>query len=196
MLRIVQWNTGIVGTAAVRGIAEHPGLELVGCFAHSKQKVGRDVGELCGIAPLGVTATDDVEKLLALAPDCILYNFKESFGEYAVRYWLVDFARDDPTSSEVRTRVYVALQRAGATLSIPAQSVFMTLESRSRSERKRQEERVRRTAVLKRVKEIGVRKVMGADRRNIVTLLLWQFSKPILVANIVAWPLGFWAMTQ
>lgn len=85
-------------------------------------------------------------------PDCILYNFKESFGEYAVRYWLVDFARDDPTSSEVRTRIYVALQRAGINLSIPAQSVFMTMESRLRSERKRQEERVRRAAVLKRVK--------------------------------------------
>ena len=73
MLRIVQWNTGIVGTAAVRGIAEHPELELVGCHAHSKEKVGRDVGELCGIGALGVTASDDVEKLLALRPDCLLY---------------------------------------------------------------------------------------------------------------------------
>jgi hypothetical protein len=51
----------------------HPGLELVGCYAHAKAKVGRDVGELCGIASLGVTATDDVEKLLALRPDCLLY---------------------------------------------------------------------------------------------------------------------------
>ncbi len=50
--------------------------------------------------------------------------------------------------------------------------------------------------MVKRVKEIGVRKVMGADTSAIVGLLLWQFSKPILAANVVAWPFGFWAITQ
>jgi putative ABC transport system permease protein len=50
--------------------------------------------------------------------------------------------------------------------------------------------------VVKSVKEIGVRKVMGADRLSIVALLLWQFSKPIVIANLVAWPLGFWGITQ
>ncbi|HEY0961856.1 MAG TPA: FtsX-like permease family protein [Pseudomonadales bacterium] len=50
--------------------------------------------------------------------------------------------------------------------------------------------------VVKRVKEIGVRKVMGAERSSIVTLFLWQFSKPIVVANLVAWPFGFWAIKQ
>ena len=51
-----------------------PGLELVGCYAWSPDKVGRDVGELCGIDPSGVTATDDVDALLALQPDCVIYN--------------------------------------------------------------------------------------------------------------------------
>lgn len=50
--------------------------------------------------------------------------------------------------------------------------------------------------VVKRVKEIGVRKVMGAERTSIVTLFLIQFSKPIVVANLVAWPFGFWAIKQ
>ena len=86
------------------------------------------------------------------APDCILQDFKDSYGTYAVRYWLSDFARNDPTSSEVRTRVFVALQRAGIGLSIPAQSVFMTLEGRSRTERKQREEVGRRVSVLKRVR--------------------------------------------
>ena len=49
-------------------------LELVGCYAWSPDKVGRDVGELCGIEPLGVRATDDVDALLALKPDCVVYN--------------------------------------------------------------------------------------------------------------------------
>jgi putative ABC transport system permease protein len=52
------------------------------------------------------------------------------------------------------------------------------------------------TTVVKRIKEIGVRKIMGADNASIVWLLLWQFSKPIIVANVVAWPLGLWAINQ
>ncbi|MGV0849019.1 NAD(P)H-dependent amine dehydrogenase family protein [Mycolicibacterium phlei] len=72
--RIVQWTTGNVGKRSVRAIALNPELELVGCYAWSKDKVGRDVGELCGIEPLGITATDDVEALLALRPDCVVYN--------------------------------------------------------------------------------------------------------------------------
>jgi hypothetical protein len=73
-LRIVQWTTGNIGKQTVAAIARHPGLELVGCYAWSPDKVGRDVGELCGLAPLGVRATDDVDALLALAPDCVVYN--------------------------------------------------------------------------------------------------------------------------
>jgi hypothetical protein len=73
-LRIAQWTTGNVGKQSAIAIARNPGLELIGCYAWSPEKVGRDVGELCGIAPLGVTATDDVDALLALRPDCVVYN--------------------------------------------------------------------------------------------------------------------------
>jgi putative ABC transport system permease protein len=48
--------------------------------------------------------------------------------------------------------------------------------------------------VDRRTKEIGVRKVMGAQVREIVALLLWQFSRPVLFANAMAWPLAAWAM--
>jgi hypothetical protein len=72
--RVVQWTTGNVGKSSVAAIARNPTLELVGCYAWSPTKVGRDVGELAGIGPLGVTATDDVDALLALEPDVVVYN--------------------------------------------------------------------------------------------------------------------------
>jgi hypothetical protein len=124
MLRIVQWNTGIVGTAAVRGIAEHPQLELVGCYAHSKPKVGRDVGELCGIPALGVTATDDVEKLLALRPDCLLYmplfpdvDLMVRFLEAGVNVVSTSYFITGRALGEAATaRLEAAARRGGATL--------------------------------------------------------------------------------
>jgi hypothetical protein len=63
-----------VGKESVRAIAANPGLELVGCFAWSANKVGVDVGELVGIDPLGVAATNDVDALLGLEPECVVYN--------------------------------------------------------------------------------------------------------------------------
>src|ERR671912_1033035 len=73
-IRVVQWTTGNVGQRSVRAVLAHPDLELVGCYAWSAEKVGKDVGELCGIDPVGVAATDDVDALLVLAPDCVVYN--------------------------------------------------------------------------------------------------------------------------
>jgi hypothetical protein len=73
-LRVVQWTTGNVGKRSVRAVVAHPDLELVGCYAWSADKVGRDAGELCGIRPVGVTATHDIDALLALRPDCVVYN--------------------------------------------------------------------------------------------------------------------------
>jgi 2,4-diaminopentanoate dehydrogenase len=72
-LRVIQWATGGVGRAAIAGIVAHPELELVGCWVHSADKEGRDVGQLCGGAPLGVTATTDIDQLLALEADCVVY---------------------------------------------------------------------------------------------------------------------------
>lgn len=66
--RVVKWTTGNVGKSSVKAIAANPTLELVGCYAWSAEKAGRDVGELCGIEPLNVTASTDIDALLALKP--------------------------------------------------------------------------------------------------------------------------------
>ena len=73
-IRVVQWTTGNVGRRSVRAVVAHPDLELVGCYAWSPDKAGVDVGELCGIDPIGVAATDDVDALLGLHPDVVVYN--------------------------------------------------------------------------------------------------------------------------
>jgi hypothetical protein len=73
-LRVIQWATGGVGRAAIGAIAEHPELELVGCWVHDPAKVGRDAGEIAGAGRLGVTATHDREHLLALEADCVVYS--------------------------------------------------------------------------------------------------------------------------
>nr|WP_232541601.1 dihydrodipicolinate reductase [Nocardia bovistercoris] len=73
-MRIVQWTTGNVGRAALKSIIERADLELVGVYAHGPDKVGRDAGELAGLdRQVGVTATDDIDAILALRPDCVSY---------------------------------------------------------------------------------------------------------------------------
>jgi hypothetical protein len=69
----VQWATGGVGVAAIKGVLEHPDLELAGCWVHSPDKAGRDVGDLVGVDPIGVVATNSVEEILALEADAVIY---------------------------------------------------------------------------------------------------------------------------
>lgn len=73
MIRTVVWSTGGVGTIAIDAVSRRPDLELVGVWVHSPEKVGRDAGELAGVARLGVAATGDADALIALAPDCVVY---------------------------------------------------------------------------------------------------------------------------
>lgn len=71
--KVIQWATGGVGRAAIEGILEHPELELVGCWVHSDDKHGKDVGDILGTGPIGVTATTDVDALVATEADCVMY---------------------------------------------------------------------------------------------------------------------------
>jgi hypothetical protein len=73
MLRVVQWATGTVGRHAVAAIHEHPDLELVGALVYRDEKAGRDVGEICGLDPIGVRATKDPDEIVALGADCVVY---------------------------------------------------------------------------------------------------------------------------
>jgi hypothetical protein len=121
--RIVQWTTGNIGTKWVHAIVENSQLELVGCYAWSSGKVGRDVGELCGIEPFGVLATDDVDALLALKPDCVVYNQMFADVEHLVR--ILEAGVNVVTTSEFitghrlgdgRRRIAQACELGGSTI--------------------------------------------------------------------------------
>ena len=75
MKNVIQFSTGNVGRHALRLIIERPDLRLVGMHAHAADKVGRDAAELCGLdQPTGILATDDIDALVALGADCVVYT--------------------------------------------------------------------------------------------------------------------------
>ena len=95
------------------------------------------------------------EPIPRVAPEppinCITWEYHESYMSYAVRYWLTELAVDDPTSSEVRVRIYFALKRAGIPLSIPAHSLFVTSETPERKEVHAERELAHRLQTLRKV---------------------------------------------
>lgn len=83
------------------------------------------------------------------APNCITMDFDESSTKYAVRYWLTDLAVDDPTDSEIRTRIFFALARAKMSPAIPAQTIFVTEHDEERAQAKREADYARRVKALR-----------------------------------------------
>ncbi len=78
--RVIQWATGTVGSAALKYFIENPVTELVGLYVTNPDKVGKDAGDLVGLAKTGVMATDDVEVLLAIDADCVLFSPAQAPG--------------------------------------------------------------------------------------------------------------------
>lgn len=81
-------------------------------------------------------------------PNVVLMDMTDTFGKYAVRYWLTEIAVDDPTDSSVRACVYFALQRADMTLAMPAHALFVTEETVDRKAIKTEKQLQRRRQLL------------------------------------------------
>ncbi|MDP9141931.1 MAG: hypothetical protein M3O62_14200 [Pseudomonadota bacterium] len=71
--RVIQWATGVVGKTALRHFIENPVFELVGVLVTKPEKVDLDAGDIVGLPKTGVLATNDVEKIIALEADCVLF---------------------------------------------------------------------------------------------------------------------------
>ncbi len=73
MVKVGVWGPGSMGVIALRGVIDHPELQLVDVVVHSDAKAGRDAGELCGIGPVGVVAAQDPAAMLAGDADVVVY---------------------------------------------------------------------------------------------------------------------------
>ncbi len=71
--RVVHVGTGLTGKEALRAVLGDPALELVGVKVSTPEKAGVDAGRLCGEPQVGISATDDLDAVLALRPDCVTY---------------------------------------------------------------------------------------------------------------------------
>jgi small-conductance mechanosensitive channel/CRP-like cAMP-binding protein len=113
-------------------------------FRYPPSEVIRIVAEAFKNARLQRVANDP-------KPECLIVDLMESYGRYAVRYWLSDLSKTDQTDSDIRVRIYFALRRANIPLSMPAHAVFLTEDSSARKEQKERAEGDRRLEALSRV---------------------------------------------
>jgi 2,4-diaminopentanoate dehydrogenase len=123
--RVVQWATGRIGESSLRELIRSPEMELVGVYVHSASKEGRDAGELCGLAPVGVKATRDIEKIIALKPDCVVAVQEGANVDDVCRFLeaginiatsRVDYLEPDRMDPEVRRRTQAACLKGGASI--------------------------------------------------------------------------------
>jgi len=89
-------------------------------FRYDPAEVIRVVEEALAGAPIVGVSRDPLPNVVCM--DFARDN-KDSMGVYAFRYWLTDLARDDPTNSLVRSRIFAALRRANIPLALPAAQI-------------------------------------------------------------------------
>jgi hypothetical protein len=132
MIATVVWGTGNVGRAAIRAVDAHPALKLTAVVVHNPEKVGRDAGDLAGMdAELGITATNDIDAVLAASPRAVVYaasgdirpddalaDITKAIRAGAVVVTPSLYALYDPRSAppELREPVLAAIEEGGGSL--------------------------------------------------------------------------------
>jgi 4-hydroxy-tetrahydrodipicolinate reductase len=106
-------------------VIDHPELELVGLYVYSDAKAGRDAGELCDSGPTGIRATQDVDEIIALRPDCVLFMGDRADVDVLCRLLesganvvstRSEFHRPQNLDPDVRERIESACARGGSSL--------------------------------------------------------------------------------
>ena len=71
---VIQWSSGNVGKHAIAAVAARADLKLKGLYVYDPNKQGADAGHIAGISAMGVKATRDFDKLLAMDADCVIHT--------------------------------------------------------------------------------------------------------------------------
>lgn len=100
-------------------------------------------------------------------PNTVLMDMADTYGHYAVRYWLTDLQADDPTDSAVRSCIFSALARAGMTPAKPAHALFVTEEN---SERKAAKTAAQLERCRKLLRELPFFRVLSDAERETLAL--------------------------
>jgi hypothetical protein len=123
--RVVQWATGNIGSRSLRAVLEHPDMTLAGVYVYTDDKVGRDAGELCGAGRTDVVATNDLERILELGADCVLYMPQACDFDAVARLLdsganvvttLGEFHHPPSLEPEVRRRIEAACQHGDTSI--------------------------------------------------------------------------------
>ena len=118
-------------------------------WVHFNIELGRAPGEVCTVLEKAVTDSAIEGVAVAPAPSAVLLEVKPRFGHYALRYWLTDPQRDDPTDSEVRSHVMAALTRHGMRLGIPFEERLLAKDNEAYRTAEQQKDLERRRAALR-----------------------------------------------
>src|SRR5258708_15458596 len=114
-----------MGARGRGAVIEPPNLTVAGVCVHTPGKAGKDAGELCGLTATGVVATHDIDEILALGADCVLYmpaacdidqvcRLLESGANVVTTRG--EFHRADSLEPAVRERVEAACERGGTSI--------------------------------------------------------------------------------
>jgi 2,4-diaminopentanoate dehydrogenase len=79
--RVVLWAPGSLGCACLKELIRRPEFEVVGVFAYSESKAGKDVGELINRPPIGVKVTNDRESIFSMEADCVIWTGRMPFAD-------------------------------------------------------------------------------------------------------------------
>lgn len=124
-------NITILGKRDGRAVPQRMWVWFNVDFRYSPSRVIDVVLEGINAAPIENVAPDP-------RPSVVCMDFtmagRESFATYAVRYWILDLATDDPTNSRVRARIHSALARAQIPLAVPAHTAFVEMRNQEREE--------------------------------------------------------------
>ena len=130
MFRVIVWGTGFVGKAVLKSLLGHPNYEIVGVIVNDPAKDGRDIGEILGIAPVGLIASRDVDEVHARDADAVAYfgpsamhaeinmaNLTASLraGKNVVDTSMGVFQNPDRAPDELRESIEQACEAGGAT---------------------------------------------------------------------------------